>query len=144
MPNWKKVIISGSDAALNSLEITTHLTASGLIYPTVDGTDGQALMTDGSGNLTFDDLITYVTVKNVAAGTLEKGTPVHSTGTAGNSPEVIASSASLANTMPAGFVLAQDIAAGSEGRAILAGFLTGVDTNGLDEGANVYVGTNGG
>ena len=53
MPNWKKVIISGSDAALNSLDITTSLTSSGLIYPTVDGTSGQALLTDGAGGLTF-------------------------------------------------------------------------------------------
>ena len=35
MPNWKKVIISGSDAALNSLEITSDLTLG------VDGTGGN-------------------------------------------------------------------------------------------------------
>ena len=28
MPNWKKLIVSGSDANLNSLDITTELTAS--------------------------------------------------------------------------------------------------------------------
>ena len=53
MPSWKKVIISGSDAALNSLEITSHLTASGLIYPTADGITDQAITTDGAGNLSF-------------------------------------------------------------------------------------------
>lgn len=139
MPNWKKVIISGSDAALNSLEITSHLTASGLRYPTVDGTDGQVLLTDGSGELTFSDNITYVYVKNISSGTLTKGTPVHSTGTSGNTPEVIAASASLASTMPANFVLAENIATGTEGRAILSGRLTQVDTNGFSEGDNVYV-----
>jgi hypothetical protein len=29
MPSWKRVIVSGSDAVLNSLNITTALTASG-------------------------------------------------------------------------------------------------------------------
>jgi len=28
MPNWKKLIVSGSDANLNSLNITTDLTGS--------------------------------------------------------------------------------------------------------------------
>lgn len=53
MPNWKKLIVSGSDAELNSLNITTALTASGLLYPTTDGSENQALVTDGAGNLSF-------------------------------------------------------------------------------------------
>ena len=56
MPSWKKVLISGSDAALNSLNISAALTASGLIYPTIDGTLGQALVTDGSGHLSFSTI----------------------------------------------------------------------------------------
>jgi hypothetical protein len=28
MPNWKKVVVSGSDASLNSLNVTTSVTAS--------------------------------------------------------------------------------------------------------------------
>src|SRR5690606_4280371 len=31
------------------------LVASGLNYPIIDGTAGQVLVTDGSGNLSFDD-----------------------------------------------------------------------------------------
>jgi hypothetical protein len=139
MPNWKKVIVSGSDAVLNSLDIITSLTASGLNYPTTDGTDGQVLLTDGSGELTFGDNVKYVTVKNVSSGTLTKGTPVHSTGTSGNTPEVIPASASLASTMPANFVLAQNISVGAEGRAVLSGFLNGVNTNGFDAGDVIYV-----
>jgi hypothetical protein len=53
MPNWKKLIVSGSDAELNSLNIATALTASGLLYPTTDGSENQALITDGVGNLSF-------------------------------------------------------------------------------------------
>ena len=53
MPNWKKLIVSGSDANLNTLNIQTALTASGLNYPDTDGSSGQAITTDGSGNLSF-------------------------------------------------------------------------------------------
>jgi trimeric autotransporter adhesin len=35
------------------LNVTTSLTASGLIYPTVDGTAGQVLTTNGAGSLSF-------------------------------------------------------------------------------------------
>lgn len=31
MPNWKKLIVSGSDASLNSLSLSSNLTASGNI-----------------------------------------------------------------------------------------------------------------
>ena len=55
MPNWKKLVVSGSDASLQSLNITSALTASGLIYPLTDGTSGQVLSTDGSGSLSFTD-----------------------------------------------------------------------------------------
>lgn len=56
MPSWKKVLISGSDAALNSLNVTTALTASGIIYPSSDGTLGQVLVTNGSGQLSFSTI----------------------------------------------------------------------------------------
>ena len=58
MPSWKKVIISGSDASLNTLNVSTALTASGLNYPTADGSNGQAIVTDGSGSLSFASIIT--------------------------------------------------------------------------------------
>ena len=56
MPSWKRVIVGGSDASLNSLNISAALTASGLMYPTIDGTLGQALVTDGSGHLSFSTI----------------------------------------------------------------------------------------
>ena len=37
MPNWKKLIVSGSDANLNSLDLTANLTISGLLK-VADGT----------------------------------------------------------------------------------------------------------
>ena len=56
MPSWKKVVISGSDASLNSLNISSALTASGLIYPATDGTSGQVITTNGAGQLSFSSL----------------------------------------------------------------------------------------
>ena len=52
MPNWKKLVTSGSDASLNSLNVT-QLTASGLNYPSSDGSANHVLQTDGAGNLSF-------------------------------------------------------------------------------------------
>lgn len=60
MPSWKKVLISGSDAALNTLNVSTALTASGLIYPTVDGTPGQTIVTDGTGSLSFATIVSGI------------------------------------------------------------------------------------
>lgn len=42
-------------APLASPTFTGTLTASGLVYPTSDGTNGQVLTTDGSGTLSFAD-----------------------------------------------------------------------------------------
>ena len=144
MPNWKKLILSGSDAELNSLNVTSTFTASGLNYPSSDGTDGQVIMTDGSGILTFNDVSVYAQVKNITGGTLAKGTPVHASGSAGNTSEVIAASASVAATMPATFVLAEELADEEEGRAIVVGYINGVNTSLFNEGDVVYVGAEGG
>ena len=144
MPNWKKLIVSGSDASLNSLNVTSALTASGFNYPTVDGSDREVLVTDGAGNLTFERPNTYANVKNKSGVTLLKGTPVHASSSVGNLAEVIAASASVASTMPATFVLNQDLANDAEGLAVVTGFINGVDTSAFSEGDVVYVGANGG
>ena len=137
------ITASGNISSSGAL-ISSELTASGLRYPSTDGTDGQVLITDGSGVLTFNDNITYVTVNNNESGTLTKGTPVHAIGTSGNTPLVVAASASVSTKMPATFVLAEDLASGAEGRAVLSGFLNGVNTNGFTEGDVLYVAPDGG
>src|SRR5210317_1816224 len=43
-------------APLASPTFTGTLTASGITYPTSDGTNGQVLTTDGSGTLSFGDI----------------------------------------------------------------------------------------
>ena len=143
MPNWKKLITSGSDAALNSLNVTSALTASGLNYPTTDGDNGDFLFTDGAGNLSFTRSTVFANVKNVSGGTLQKGTPVHANGTAGNASEVIAASASVASTMPATYVLNETLADDAEGLAIITGYINGVDTSAFGEGDVIYVGATG-
>ena len=143
MPNWKKVIVSGSDAELNSLNVTSALTASGLIYPTTDGDNGDFLLTDGAGNLSFSRSTVFANVKNVSGVELQKGTPVHATGTAGNASEVIAASASVASTMPATYILNETLADDAEGLAIITGYINGVDTSAFGEGDIIYVGATG-
>jgi len=147
MPSWKKVITSGSDAALNSLNVTTSLTASGNIYPTGLGVDRQILKTDGAGNISFgyaEEIVAIV--KNVSGGTLQKGTPVHATasGASGNIVGIIAASASDATTMPATFVLNETLNDGDEGEALSSGFIQGVNTSMFEVGQVVYVGELGG
>jgi hypothetical protein len=39
-------------------------------FPTADGTSGQALVTDGSGNLSFDDVATDITSSDLPAGSV--------------------------------------------------------------------------
>jgi hypothetical protein len=60
MPNWKKVIVSGSDAALNSLLVTTSVTASNVLIQssgstllTISGSAGElfTITDDLSGDL---------------------------------------------------------------------------------------------
>jgi hypothetical protein len=147
MPNWKKLIVSGSDAALQSLNVTSEFTASGLNYPTSDGTGGQVLVTDGSGNLSFDipdaEKLTFE-VQNGDSFPLPKGTPIHISSSTNGTSIVIAASASDASTMPAHGVLNQSLIPDSDGFATIIGNINGVDTSAFNVGDTIYVGANGG
>jgi len=145
-PNAKLEVV-GDTILSGSLVVSQSFTASGLYYPDIDGTDGQVITTDGAGNLSFQTIEdVYVTVKNVSGGTLYKGTPVHATSSqaSGNATPVIAASASNAFTMPATFVLNEQIDDEDEGQALLSGFIQGVDTSIFEVGEVAYVGENGG
>jgi len=137
------ITASGNISASGAI-ITNELTASGLNYPTTDGDNGDVLITDGAGNLSFTRTTVYANVKNVSGGELLKGYPVHVTGTAGNTSEVIAASASNAATMPAHFILNETLADEAEGLAIAVGYINGVNTIGFTEGDTVYVAADGG
>ena len=124
--------------------ISGSLNVEGITYPTTDGENGDIIYTNGNGVLTFDKTKMYAQVKNISGVTLQKGTPVHVTSSVGNLDEVIAASASNPSTMPATFVLAQDLSNNQEGLGILSGFINGVDTSQFNEGDVVYVAANGG
>jgi len=123
--NYIRINQSGQ-ADFFSAVTSSGLEVAGISYPTSDGTSDQVLRTDGAGNLSFVDQASEnvtVTVKNVSGTTLTKGTPVHVTGSSGNTSEVIAASASVASSMPATFVLGEDLINDAEGDALIVGFL---------------------
>jgi len=143
-PYTGSAVITGSLVVTGSSVLSGSVTLNDITYPTTDGDNGDIIYTNGAGVLTFDKTKVCAPVKNVSGGTLYKGTPVHASSSIGNANEVIAASASVASTMPATFVLAQDLADEEEGLGIVTGFLNGVDTSAFEEGQVVYVGENGG
>ena len=124
--------------------------------PASDGSSGQVITTDGSGNLSFVDptsgaattaLSLNVTVKNVSGGSLSKGTIVHAHPSAnppsGNVIEVIAADYDDTTKMPAIGVLNETLANEAEGQAIMFGAVSGIDTSGFSIGDELWVGNNG-
>jgi len=145
MPSWKKVITSGSNAALNSLNVTTAFTASGLNYPTTDNGEGSFLQTDGSGNLSFQYVKTiYENIYNGEATTITKGTPLYVSGSQGAASIVYRADAGNASKMPVIYISADNIASGATGRGIALGLITGVNTTGYPPGTEIYVAVEGG
>ena len=138
-----------SDQGLYTTDSVTFagLTINGMTYPNTDGTANQVIVTDGSGVLTFDDLAVdavYINVKNVSGGSLQKGLPVHQTGTSGNTLEVVGARADSAGLMPAVAILKDSLNAEEEGQAIISGKISGVNTSSFNEGDVIYVGATGG
>ena len=128
-----------------SVDITGSLILDGITYPTIDGTDGQSLLTDGAGNLTFEDPNqVFHAIKNKTGATLTKGTPVFASGSSGNTLNVYTADASDSTTMPAAFIVREDIADDAEGKGIIAGFINGIDTSTFDGGDTIYVAVGGG
>ena len=147
MPSWKKVITSGSDAALNSLNVTSNFTASGLNYPDIDGTVGQVIITDGAGNLSFAPVEnTAIVIKNVSGITIAKGTPCYITGsgTSGNLAGVWPADAADPTRMPAGVIAGETLIAGAEGVGLINGYIGNVNTSAFAAGNSIYVAVGGG
>ena len=72
MPNWKKVITSGSDASLNSLNVTTQTRISGSLIVSASATS-QPLSVIGSGSTVLEvqgSAGTLFSVDNDLSGTL--------------------------------------------------------------------------
>ena len=99
------VTASGNISASGQLTVGTASIA-GITYPITDGTDGQVIITDGFGNLSFATSTTerlHLQIRNDDSVDITAGTPVYSTGAIGGSErlKVRISSASDASTMPA-------------------------------------------
>ncbi|MGB0975167.1 MAG: DUF4183 domain-containing protein, partial [Flavobacteriaceae bacterium] len=137
---------------LNNITINDAYT-----LPATDGTNGQGIVTDGAGNLSFADLASAtadsalkvtLTVKNVSGGTLNAGTVVRVAPTAsppaGNVLEIDTADNSSASTMPAIGILAAQILNGAEGECVAFGRASGFSTSGYTEGDALYVNTSGG
>jgi len=145
MPNWKKVIVSGSDASLNTLNVSTSLTASGLIYPATDNGEESFIQTNGSGILSLQYVKTiYEEIYNGEATSILKGTPVYVSGSVGAASIVYIADAGNPAKMPVVYVSADTIASGETGRGIALGLIKGVDTTGYPAGTEIFVGVGGG
>ncbi len=140
---------TGSIDITGSSNLTGSVVINQLTYPTPNFADGQygvEVPTLGVNNVFELEIprTIYEYVKNDSGTTLLKGTPVHSVGASGFNTLVIAASASNAATMPATYILAQDLDDEEEGLGIAIGAIQGVNTTGLTAGDPVWVGANGG
>jgi len=115
------------------------------------GSAHQALVVNNGGSaLEYKDVTIIETVKNVAASTITKGTPVHATGwnESGGVAEVEPADATNGGTnlMPCIGLAEEDIAAGEVGPIIVVGVLESISTNsyGVDVGDVLYVAPGGG
>jgi hypothetical protein len=113
----------------------------------------DGLLEEGLGvTLTYDDAANTLTVdvdaieevvKNVSGGTLSAGTVVYQSGSTGTIAEVQAADHASGSSMPALGILSEDISSGSEGKLVLIGKVSGLNTSSFSAGATVYVGTSG-
>lgn len=133
-------------SSANTFTVRNSLTASGLIYPTTDGTyESQVLQTNATGNLSFGDVsTTFDDIYNGEATTLIKGTPVYISGSNGANPKVYAADAANVSKMPVTYIVSENIASGNIGRGITLGEISGIDLTGYTAGTSVYVAAGGG
>lgn len=140
---------------LNNITINDAYT-----LPSTDGTAGQAITTDGAGNLSFGSVAaasadssesTHLNVKNTSGSLIAKGTPVYITGNVGNTNklEIAPADSSSASTMPAVGLLETDLANNGEGFVVQGGYLKGLATATIDgtstsSNDTVYVKSGGG
>ena len=123
---------------LNNIRINDEYT-----LPANDGSAGQAIVTDGSGNLSFGSAVAssadssesiHITVKNTSGAQITKGTPVYVTGETGNSGkiEIAPADASDENKMPALGILESTLNNNAEGFCVQGGLLGGLSTATID------------
>ena len=114
--------------------------------PASDGTSGQVITTDGSGNLSFSDVtlaggadsnFVYYDVKNSSGSTINKGTGVMAVGTDGNSGHIlIAPMVADGSVEPKFFmgVLETTLLNGEIGKVVHFGHISQINTNTFTDG----------
>ena len=123
---------------LNNIRINDEYT-----FPVNDGSAGQAIVTDGSGNLSFGSAIAssadstesiHISVKNTSGSQILKGTPVYVTGETGNSGKIEIAPADASNSakMPALGILESTLSNNAEGFCVQGGLLEGLATATID------------
>jgi hypothetical protein len=139
------VSVSGGDIAITP-DADGQIVLDGLNWPISDGTDGQVLVTDGAGELTFDDIPpVQVDATNNTASAIAAGTPVYQTGVSGQNITIAPADASSASTMPAiGVTKGAISASGGTGVVVVSGFLKGINTSTYTAGDTLYVANGGG
>jgi hypothetical protein len=143
MPNWKKVIVSGSDASLNSLNVSNGITGS--LFGTSSfanyATSASYAATASSAQNTSDIL---VYVKNSSGAQINKGKVVRIAGAVGDNPLISTASYeddnNSANTLG---ITNENIANDSFGYVMTEGTLLGLNTNGFTSGQLLYLGATG-
>jgi hypothetical protein len=139
LPLNQDVLINGS------LNVTSSLTASGLIYPSADNGEFSFIQTDGNGNLSLQYVNTlYEVIINGELTTLTKGTPVYVSGSIGANSVVYRADAADPAKMPVIYISADNIAAGDAGRGIVLGLITGINTTGFPPGTEIFAAVGGG
>jgi len=167
MPNWKKVITSGSDAALNSLYVTNAVTASVVSSSYIDldvlangdipahkpgriffgAEDGALEVYNEEADITLQVRQEFwIRAFNPTDNTILNGTPVRASGSQGDR---IAIYPALAEDHTTGVhfdshiigVATHNIEASSEGYVTSKGIVRGVDTTAFSAGDTLYLQT---
>jgi len=170
LSDWKKLVVSGSDAHLSSVTasngsvISGSLTMSGSInnvdhlnfYTTSSAatTTGRLVWNDGDGTLDLGlkggtlalqlGQDSFARVYNAEATTLNKGEIVYISGSQGNRISVKRADndieAGSANTLG---MVSENISSGAEGFVFTSGIVNGLNTVGLTAGATLYLSSSG-
>jgi hypothetical protein len=137
MPSWKKVIISGSNAALNSLTVTNGITGS--LFGTASFATTAAT---ASNSQNAQDILIYV--KNTSGAQINKGKVVRISGATGDNALIATASYESdglsANTLG---ITNQDIPNDSFGYVMTEGTLIGINTDTFSAGQLLYLGATG-
>jgi hypothetical protein len=157
MPNWKKVIVSGSDAALHSLNVTTAVTASivsasaGIITDNVQFNTntstsvapGQLAWNSSDGTLDlgigYSDVVLQIgqeqhyVVRNETGATIQNGTALYANGVTAGSGRITAAPFTADGAVREVRFLGlatQDISNGVNGIVTHFGYVRDLDTRG--------------